>query len=228
MSQKNYIGVLGLGSRSTLYYLEQLNRNYNQLNGGYSTCPVKLLNADFDEINPYLPSQFSILKPVVKHYLEMLNEMGVERIVVPNITLHETIDRLELGHELKEKLIHPVKEVITELQNRKSSKVCIFGSYYTMTSEYLASKLDPILYEVYSPEEKDKKTIDNCRKKLYEGELNSEDLSALKKIIEKYTQDGVVVLACTELSLVYGKIKNKFVIDMIDVHVRNTLTYQMS
>ena len=51
--KKNTLSILGLGSRSTLFYLAELNTLYLQKKGGYSTCPFTLLNTNFDEINSY-------------------------------------------------------------------------------------------------------------------------------------------------------------------------------
>lgn len=53
----NQLGILGLGSKSTLYYVEQLNTLYNRSFGGFSTCPFMMVNANFNDINPYLPDK---------------------------------------------------------------------------------------------------------------------------------------------------------------------------
>jgi len=86
------LGILGLGSKSTLYYIDELNRIYNEFNGGFSTFPFKMLNADFDEINQLLPIYSEELDRIVTHYLVELTQMNVKHVLVPNITLHETID----------------------------------------------------------------------------------------------------------------------------------------
>ena len=52
------LGILGLGSRSTIFYMEQLNKIHQAVHGGYSTCPFMLINSDFNGINPFLPNSF--------------------------------------------------------------------------------------------------------------------------------------------------------------------------
>ena len=90
---KTQLAILGLGSRSTLYYLEQLNKVYNTKNGGYSTCPFFLLNTDFDTINPLLPNTSVQLDAILQSYLYQIEALDVAELLIPNITLHETIDR---------------------------------------------------------------------------------------------------------------------------------------
>ena len=49
------LGILGLGSRTTQFYIQELNRMFQAKKGGYSTCPFILLNTDFHKINTFLP-----------------------------------------------------------------------------------------------------------------------------------------------------------------------------
>ena len=80
------LGILGLGSRSTLWYIEQLNARHQEIHGGFSTCPHVLLNTNFNQINPFLPDQFEQLEGVVKKYLDALVELGCSKILIPNMT----------------------------------------------------------------------------------------------------------------------------------------------
>ena len=52
---KPNLAILGLGSRSTTFYINELNSLYKKKNGGYSTFPFLLLNSNFDWINKLLP-----------------------------------------------------------------------------------------------------------------------------------------------------------------------------
>ncbi|WP_282068063.1 hypothetical protein [Olleya namhaensis] len=70
--QSEVLGILGLGSRSTLFYLEQLNTQFHTLKGDYHTFPSITHTVDFNTINPYLPNQFNTLKPVVKQQITSL------------------------------------------------------------------------------------------------------------------------------------------------------------
>ncbi len=49
----NKLGIIGLGSKSTTYYIELLNLFYNKKHGGFNTCPFTMVNINFNEINPF-------------------------------------------------------------------------------------------------------------------------------------------------------------------------------
>ncbi len=130
------LGVLGLGSYSTLFYIKTLNAMYNKKYGGFSTCPFKLLNVDFDAINKLLPNTSNALDTIVKTHLNTLDALKVDNILVPNITLHETIDRLQI----KTNVIHAIQETISKITGNNHVNVTIFGTLYTMQSNYLTSQ----------------------------------------------------------------------------------------
>lgn len=155
------LGILGLGNRSTLFYLDQLNTRYNKSNGGYSTCPFKLLNANFDHINNLLPNTSVTLNGIVKHYLNELNTMNVTNAIVPNITLHETIDQLTF----ETNLIHPVDCCIKEIEKKAQKKVVLFGSLHTMKSDYICSKFKARGIDVQTPTREEMFFIDNLDRK---------------------------------------------------------------
>ena len=87
-NNQKYIGLLGLGEKTTLFYISKLNQQFREKNGGYSTQPLKMLSANFDDVNPYLPFEFEVLVPVVRKYILKLNELGIHKIMIPNMTLH--------------------------------------------------------------------------------------------------------------------------------------------
>ncbi|MGO4818325.1 hypothetical protein [Flavobacterium sp. W22_SRS_FP1] len=68
------LGILGLGSRSTTFYINELNKLYNQEKGGFSTCPFTLLNYNFDAINSLLPDASDSLDAIVQDYITELEK----------------------------------------------------------------------------------------------------------------------------------------------------------
>src|SRR5690554_3913283 len=147
----NKLGILGLGSYSTLFYIKELNALYNKKHGGFSTFPFKMLNANFDEINNLLPYVSDELDEIVKTYLNELIDLGVSSVLVPNITLHETTDRLNLEIEI----IHPVHLTLSEIQKTQHKKALIFGTKFTMESSYIKSIFEENNIEILMPSEKD-------------------------------------------------------------------------
>ena len=98
---KTTLGILGLGSRTTAYYITELNRLYNLYKGGYSSCPFLLWNTNFDTINSLLPNPSKELDSATQQCINEIEKLDIDFILVPNITLHETIDRLRVKKETK-------------------------------------------------------------------------------------------------------------------------------
>ena len=209
------LGVLGLGSYSTLFYIKTLNAMYNKKYGGFSTCPFKLLNVDFDAINKLLPNTSNALDTIVKTHLNTLDALKVDNILVPNITLHETIDRLQI----KTNVIHAIQETISKITGNNHVKVTIFGTLYTMQSNYLTSQFTAQSINIIKASDADMQLIDNLRIAVYNGDANPKQLNIFNDLLNKYTKNGIVVLACTELSVINTS-NSKLVYDMARIQIQ--------
>jgi aspartate racemase len=209
------LGVLGLGSYSTLFYIKTLNAMYNKKYGGFSTCPFKLLNVDFDAINKLLPNTSNALDTIVKTHLNTLDALKVDNILVPNITLHETIDRLQI----KTNVIHAIQETISKIKGNNHVNVTIFGTLYTMQSNYLTSQFTAQNINIVKASDADMQLIDNLRIAVYNGDANPKQLNIFNDLLNKYTKNGIVVLACTELSVINTS-NSKLVYDMARIQIQ--------
>ncbi|MFQ3240300.1 MAG: aspartate racemase [Olleya marilimosa] len=214
------LGLLGLGSFSTLYYIQKLNTFYNTKYGGFSTCPFKMLNVDFNTINNLLPNTSTELDIIVKSCIKTLEELQIDAILIPNITLHETIDRLNIST----KIIHPITKTITKLLKNKHAKVTLFGTRHTMQSDYIKSKFEAENIMVLQPNVKEMSQIDNLRISVYNNQQTQEQLMIFNNLLKKYTTNGVVVLACTELSVIHNS-KNKLVYDMAQIQLEEAVDF---
>lgn len=209
------LGVLGLGSYSTLFYIKTLNAMYNKKYGGFSTCPFKLLNVDFDAINKLLPNTSNALDTIVKTHLNTLDALKVDNILVPNITLHETIDRLQI----KTNVIHAIQETTSKITGNNHVNVTIFGTLYTMQSNYLTSQFTAQNINIVKASDADMQLIDNLRIAVYNGDANPKQLNIFNDLLNKYTKNGIVVLACTELSVINTS-NSKLVYDMARIQIQ--------
>jgi aspartate racemase len=210
--------ILGLGSRSTLYYLREINRLYNEKKGGYSTCPLILLNTDFDKINPLLPKMSAQLDAVIQSYLDKIATLEITLVVFPNITLHETLDRLEINKNI----IHPLHLSVSKIQEYKWCKVVLFGSLHSMQSNYIRSYFELNSIEVVIPSPSDMLFIDEVRKHVYNETETNEIINNYHSLIKEYAKNYPVVLCCTELSIVkpIGEIN---IIDMVQMQIEKAV-----
>ena len=211
-------GILGLGSFSTQYYLGEIQRKYKERNKEFSTCPYVLYQINFQEINPFLPNLFSVLQPKIESILNEISNLGIEELLVPNITLHQTLDKIES----KAKLFHPVNLTIDYLLKNKISKITLFGTLYTMNSAYLKEKFSENKIEIILPFNENQLFLDDFRKKVFNQTHTEIEVEAYQDLIKEYSVENPVVIACTELS-VFALKNYANCIDMADLQIEEFL-----
>jgi len=221
MQQK--IGVLGLGKYSTDFYIDQLHKKYHNLKGGFSTFPYLLYQVDFNLLNPYLPNQFDKLIPTLQEIVLEIEKLPIQKWIIPNITLHETFDQLET----KIDIIHPAAIITKYCTSRSTKSLVNFGTKYTMESGYLKSALAKNNIEIHQPEKKDLFWIDKLRTKIYQLKNTSEDLVNFKKLVEKYSINTHVLIACTELSIISEEINSNKVVDIAGLQIDEAIGFQL-
>ena len=211
---KSKFVILGLGSRSTTYYISNLNEIYNAKVGGYSTCPFTLLNTDFNSINMLLPNTSTELDVVVLEHIKQIDKLDAAYLLVPNITLHETIDGLNIAKNI----LHPVHLSIKKIKEKNKQKVVLFGSLFSMKSGYISDQFKTNDIDVFLPDENDMVFIDQVRKHVYNQTETLEVIEKYQEILDKYSKDNLVVISCTELSIINPK-ENKMVLDMAELQM---------
>lgn len=217
MKNKN-IGILGLGNRSTLFYIDVLNRRFNALHKGDSTCPFILYNIDFEKVNPFLPNQFNKLNPLLSLYINNIKQLGVNFLLVPNITLHESIDKIYIDLDIA----HPVQLTIDKLMESEQTEAVIFGSLYSMQSDHLKNTFLQREILLIEPSMKHKKFIDYIRKQIYYEQESKKDLEEYRRLLNLYSKDHPLIIACTELSI-YTSQKQNNIFDMASFQIEKTL-----
>lgn len=209
------VGILGLGVRSTNFYANQLHQKMHNYYGDYHTFPFLNYQIDFNRLNPYLPNNFEKLIPNVNIILKEIEKFKVQHWLVPNITLHETLDKV--NHNVS--LIHPVELAIKNCIENKITSVVILGTNYTMQSEFLSFNFKYAKIEVKSISNNDKELVNNLRIKIYNSEESSLDMENYKNLISKYSLDSHIIIACTELSLLTSNLKNKKILDLAQLQI---------
>lgn len=192
--------IIGLGGRSTQFYVQYFNELYLKKHGGYATCPFTLINIDFNEINPFLPDDFTELAPKMKLILKQFDNKS-DIIVIPNITLHETTDLLPFNN-----IIHPVRAIILKLKKLKIDHITLVGSYYTSYSKKVIEQFDAAHIKVSVLAETDINLIDKVRSNVYNNDESNAHIQEFNTLLHKYNKQAAVVTACTELSIVIDQV----------------------
>ena len=210
----NKLAILGLGSQSTLFYISELNRRYQEEVGGFGTCPFVMVNSNFNSINNLLPNVSKDLDTIVASYIDQLIKHEAEHILIPNITLHQTIDRLTIPKHI----IHPLQLCVDKLTEQGVSHVTLFGTKYTMHSDYIHSFFNQRGITVEVPEKDVFDFIESFRNKVYEQSASPEQIEEYQALLTKYSKLNPVLLACTELSIHNNELHNVFDMVMIQVN----------
>lgn len=203
------IGLMGLARRATDFYLQHVP---------HDRAHLQLIKLDFDnDINPYLPSNELMLDGKLRTELEKFDD--VTCILIPNITLHETLDRIDPNGE-HFPVVHAVRETIAELKSQGVSRVTLFGSLHTMNAQLLIEQFEANSIQCHRPSEEDQQRIDSLRQSVYAGAESEDDLEQFQKLLKTYN-NAPVVLACTELSLIASA--EQGVVDMARVSIQRAL-----
>ena len=166
---------------------------------------------DFKTINEFLPNQFKRIIELVKK--ELLTTPP-NKLIIPNITLHETLDKLNLN------LIHPLERLVNHLKNNNLNQATLFATKYTMEHNYVSKYLSNHGIEIHIPSALDREVIDALRLNIYSKGTSKESEEVLSKQILTYTQlNRPVVLACTELSVVYNELSIANTLDLSKIQL---------
>jgi aspartate racemase len=209
------IVILGLGVRSTLFYQTKLHRLYFEIKGIYATFPFVVKQLDFHLINPYLPNNKSVISPILKRELKQYDVAGVY-LLVPNITIHQILDTIDFQLQI----IHPYKLLIKALADKKGKKLVLFGTKFTNNSPYLASFITE--NSIKNVRIEDVLFLDELRKKVYAYAETNQDIITYNKLIGTYSQNHIVVIACTELSIINSSTDNN-IIDLSTLQCNESL-----
>ncbi len=218
MDKEKYIGLLGLADDTTRHYIKRFNYHFNHKHGAYHTAPLKVLNYNFNLINPYLPNQYDHLKLNLLKGIQLLWQFDVDHIVIPNITLHQTLNLIE--KELEDLELLNIWEDVPRLID--TNEYLLFATRHTMGQNPLARLSNAHKLELeYGDEHK----IENIRKVIYQKPEDPQALSEFKKLLIKY-KNQQIILACTELSIAYQNIdyKETKVIDLVERQILRSLT----
>lgn len=159
---------------------------------------------DFNRVNPYLPDQFESLNGPLMEAFDELRQSGATRVLVPNITIHQALDRLEIGLPL----IHALDmESVEEPPVVPNGRALVLGTPYTMQSGYLAAALQRVGLRPEAPEPAEQQWLDEVRNRVYAGLRLDNDRDQLAHFIVRASADCLPVIACTELSILVGRLR---------------------
>lgn len=217
--QNNELVILGLGARSTLFYQKTLHDLYFNKYKNYSTCPFILHQINFNIINPYLPNGHDTIAPILKNSLEKYNTPKTN-LLVPNITLHTILDTLNL----KLNIIHPIKLLKNKLKSSTINKCVVFGTRHTHTNSSLGKALNFNNIQIKPLNTNEIEFLDVLRQDVYSNAESVTSINKFNQLLKAYSKDYLVIIACTELSVINTTNTNN-VIDLAIMQCEAAFSY---
>ena len=222
MEQKKVIGILEMSEASTQFYIQLLNKHYGNKHLN-DTHLFKLIPTNFEAINNLLPNSSEQLDSLLSGYLKKIGSLPIEGILIPNITIHETVDKVWDTLGSKTPIIHPLSVAINRMHKAGQQQAVLFGSKYTMTAHYIKNTFANANLTIVPPSKEEIDFIDWVRKQVYAGDISTEISKKINHLIRSYSEETTVLLACTELSIA-SKIKNKNVLDLSKLQIEQAIS----
>lgn len=180
------LGILGLGRRSTQFYIDELDENGHPF-----------FQTDFESINAQLPDNHLIIKELLTPVFEQIKASEVTHLLVPNITLHKVLDEMDFPFSL----IHPIELMKKALQNAEKP-VMIIGTRHTSKDSFVGKAV----YDSGTILTPTPPTIiqqaDELRLAVYNGSETEVQIGDFNATIAELAAKATPVIACTELSVV--------------------------
>ncbi len=196
--------VWGMSGSATRWYMQRIQSAL-----GIEASPP-LYPTDFEAINALLPSPSEALKKLLETHLASLPR-SIRHLLVPNITIHHTLDGMDLQGRYGLELFHPVTETARALNAQAIHGAVLFGTRHTMQPGYLSQALEASGIHIAFPSPKHIQLVDQHRLRVYEGTSTPKQDQAFNALVRAYADKQPVVLACTELSMTFaGQHRNVF------------------
>ncbi|WP_111640306.1 aspartate/glutamate racemase family protein [Marinimicrobium alkaliphilum] len=192
------IAMPTLSEKASDFYQRELNRLYGLHQGRHGACPLQRVATDFERLNASLPDNYIVLKRLLDALFEELEATAAVVYLLPNITLHAAIDRLDLPSKVHAKIVHPLRFGISALEASGTTRITLVGTRHTMQSDQLAEYFEEKQIEVDFPRTADILALDGLRLEVFARGYSQRLKIAMEKLLARYEN---TVLACTELSV---------------------------
>jgi aspartate/glutamate racemase len=193
-------GILATGSRSAMWYYNQLQRLAQEARGADAVFPVKILQMPFEEINRLLPFHMKEAATLLIPYLQEMHRMGARPFILANITLHEALDLDECPGEGLEEIIH-VRGLLAAHFRGLRQKVALLGTAYTMRAPYMTDMIRRCGQDLIELSPEHRELVDRLRLTYYAADQPESACEVFHTLSKAYPHIQCFVLACTELSL---------------------------
>lgn len=221
MPQQNHLlspfGVIGgMGPASTVRFLDLVIEKYRTGLGA-------ILNSDFPQITIYtIPKSEHLSEVPNRELVEDLNRAfkvfecaGVAFVVAPCNTVHQFIP--VSSHESNIQVLNIVSTVSASLAGiAEKTRILFLATRQTQSSGIYDRIFTRFRSEPISLTNSDQETLDEIIQQANAGGPLGHLSNRLSELINKYDSPDVILLACTELSLLFPSTESCAVVDSLE------------
>ncbi|HET9056469.1 MAG TPA: amino acid racemase [Chitinophagaceae bacterium] len=213
------IGLLGgMAWPSTQDYYYLLNTEIEKRLGFNHSAKCIIYSYDFNSINPTFRNSEEITNQL-ETGINSLQAASADIILLCSNTIHKFLDKIK--DRFSEDLFLDVRDCVGSYLTNSGIKNCLLlGTRFTMSEpfygSYLSTKYD---VNVIVPDREEQLKIHSLIfEELVNNIVSEKSIDFFKKIVTLYKVDAII-LACTELRMVFNNINtSKIIVDSTKVH----------
>lgn len=227
------IGIIGgMSYESSIHYYERINDKVNHELGDLNCAKLVIYNVNFQEIREcMLESKWDEIGAYFLEIAKTLEGAGADYIAIATNTIHKVAQSIESSINIP--LIHIADCVSDEVKGAGVRKVLLLGTKYTMTEEFLKSRIKSNGIDVVVPT-----SIDDINEidriifdELCKGEIKDSSREYYKGVIERMIQSEKVegvILGCTEIEMLIKKEDSSIpLFDTTEAHINAITQYAL-
>ena len=202
------IGILGgTAYPSTALYYTLLNQMANEKWGGYHSCPIILYSIDYHNIKTRYADKWDEIPNILKYEVENLLALQPDCYLIANNTLHKAYDEIKSELLTNIPISHSIELTKQHILKNNMQRVLLLGTPFTMEDEYFKFPLQQSNIEVIIPNAEEINQMGQYQSMLSKGEVSEEMLTFFTAVVNNYSDVDGIILGCTELPLVFNKLK---------------------
>lgn len=228
------LGIIGgLGPESTVDYYNRVIALYRERKGDGSYPQFLINSIDLEKGRAFIEKgQLAALVKFLVEEIEKLAKAGADFGLMAANTPHLVFDDVAAGSSIP--LISIVQATCSEVKTRRMKRLALFGTRYTMQSDFYAKVFSRKNIELITPEPTDQDYIhQKYFGELVLGQFLPDTRAGLLAIIDRMkTEHGInaLLLAGTELALILREPEHNGVslIDTAQIHCQAAVTEMLS
>ena len=226
------IGIIGgIGPESTIDYYKLIISAFHEKQAASGYPEIIIYSADLAALMKILEAKdWDGLTDWLLEKVVSLHKAGAEFAVIGSNTPHIVFDRVSSRSPIP--MLSIIEETCRNAQKRGFKKLGLFGTRFTMTSDFFPKPFKDNGMTVVVPDQEDQDLIHHrlfseIELGIFKDSTKSELLSIVEKMIDRHAIDALI-LGCTELPLILNT--DEFGIPFLNttaIHAQSIVNYCM-